>query len=433
MMKTLFYCTFFMFITANALGQKIEPLGPGLNGAVYKILAVNGGLLVGGNFTNAGGVEEADYLAKWNGSAWEAVAPGLNGAVHAIMTDNERIYIGGSFTDAGGNKNADRVAYLQGNEWKAMGEGLDNTVLVLAKALGGVYAGGLFEHHLANWKGNNWSSANIALNGPVYALIGSPMDLIVGGDFVDAGGHPEGDRIGYWIDLWWENLGEGLPRGSVFDIVNHSFGLYFTGDFNDCPPPFNPEPHTLVYTGQQYKELGNENECRAGSSLVAHGDYLYNTVIDIIAGDAGLHRFNLKTNTWEYFLVGWVPDYLPYDYKIALETDGESIYIGHSFTDLNGEHGDNIIRITDLSTSSSDPTTPKLFSIYPNPSHGTLSLNLPDSGDEFNYRILDTEGRPLQQGTTSHPTINVSALPSGMYIMSVFQKGQHVAEKFLID
>jgi hypothetical protein len=39
------------------------------------------------------------------------------------------VYVGGVFTDAGGNPNADRIARWDGSAWQALGGGLNNAVL----------------------------------------------------------------------------------------------------------------------------------------------------------------------------------------------------------------------------------------------------------------------------------------------------------------
>ena len=45
----------------------------------------------------------ANYIAKWNGSAWSALGSGMNGAVYALAVDGAgNLYAGGEFTTAGG-------------------------------------------------------------------------------------------------------------------------------------------------------------------------------------------------------------------------------------------------------------------------------------------------------------------------------------------
>ena len=92
-----------------------ENLGTGGPGAVnnpVRAIAISGtDVYVGGNFTDAGGVSGARYVARWDGTQWHALGGGINsGAVYAIAVSGADVYVGGSFTDAGGNPYADFVA-----------------------------------------------------------------------------------------------------------------------------------------------------------------------------------------------------------------------------------------------------------------------------------------------------------------------------------
>jgi hypothetical protein len=78
--------------------------------ALFDAVAVSGtNVYVGGVFTDAGGNPNADYIARWDGSAWHALGDGVNGTVNAIAVSGTDLYVGGWFTDAGGNPNADGI------------------------------------------------------------------------------------------------------------------------------------------------------------------------------------------------------------------------------------------------------------------------------------------------------------------------------------
>jgi hypothetical protein len=100
-------------------------------------------LYVGGQFTTAGG-NTADYIAKWNGSAWSSVGGGMDNYVYSLAVDpNYNVYAGGAFTNAGGVY-ASRIAEWNGSTWSPLGSGVNNIVLSLAAdSAGRLYAGGL--------------------------------------------------------------------------------------------------------------------------------------------------------------------------------------------------------------------------------------------------------------------------------------------------
>lgn len=130
-----------------------EAIGSGLNDTVLAVAVdVSGNLYAGGEFLNAGGDANADYIAKWNGSAWSALGSGLN-SVRAIAFDgSDNLYAGGNFIDADGIAEADRIAYFDGQSWNALTNGgglsgLGGNVysVVLDSDTNTVYAAGDFD------------------------------------------------------------------------------------------------------------------------------------------------------------------------------------------------------------------------------------------------------------------------------------------------
>lgn len=82
----------------------------------------------GGPFTNVNGVEEIDYLGKLDGGVFSAVGDDgsggrpINGHVMAIEIDSsDDVYVGGKFTNAGGVAEADAVAKWDGSAWTGLG------------------------------------------------------------------------------------------------------------------------------------------------------------------------------------------------------------------------------------------------------------------------------------------------------------------------
>ena len=66
--------------------QSFEDLGAtGLNDSVRTIdINPNGTIIIGGDFTNAGGDSNADYVAAWRGNNWGSL---MAGGVNNYVTD----------------------------------------------------------------------------------------------------------------------------------------------------------------------------------------------------------------------------------------------------------------------------------------------------------------------------------------------------------
>jgi trimeric autotransporter adhesin len=92
-------------------GTSWEIIGGGVNQVVNSIEFFNNELYIGGNFTNAGGDENADYIAKLEGSTWVNVAGGFNQKVNKLAS-SDKLYAVGHFTDVGGNTAVDYIAVL---------------------------------------------------------------------------------------------------------------------------------------------------------------------------------------------------------------------------------------------------------------------------------------------------------------------------------
>jgi hypothetical protein len=187
----------------------------GVNSNVYALAVVGNEVVVGGLFTSAGGVS-ANYVARFNTqtNTWSSLGTGssngVNDYVFALAVVGNEVVVGGNFTSAGG-VSANRVARFntQTNTWSSLGTGSQNGVNSTVRALavvgnevyvGGDFtsAGGVSANRVArfNTQTNTWSSLGTgSQNGVsggvypyVYALAVGGNEVFVGGNFTSAGG-----------------------------------------------------------------------------------------------------------------------------------------------------------------------------------------------------------------------------------------------------
>ena len=160
------------------LGDRGTPGSDSLNLVASALTVTSGELYVGGKFTDAGGIANADRIAKWNGSAWSAVSSSTeqiaNGEVFAIAVSGGKLYAGGTFANAG-NSGADNLAVWDGTSWEPFCTSPTETI------------------------------------GNVKALQVVGATLYVGGDFQDGAGIPAAD---YLLAC---DLATGAPRTTVTD------------------------------------------------------------------------------------------------------------------------------------------------------------------------------------------------------------------------
>jgi len=204
--------------------------GPNLTGAVNALTTLpNGDLVAGGQFTTAGG-SPANRVARWNGSVWSPLGTGLNGIVFGLTTlPNGDVVAGGSFTTAGGGA-ANRIARWNGTTWSSLGTGMDNTVYTLQTLPNGdLVAGGFFNtagggaaNRIARWNGAAWSplGSGVNNNGTVRSLLVlSNGDLLAGGSFLSIGG-VAANNIARWDGSVWSALGTGVTGGVPVDVYD---------------------------------------------------------------------------------------------------------------------------------------------------------------------------------------------------------------------
>lgn len=211
----------------------------------------NGNLLIAGNFTNVAGIADADYIAEWDGSSWNAITSGadvLNGLVSAIAVDNrDYIYVLGEFTNAGGVANADGFAYWDGSSWNTYGTpsqvlapSVTNKIIV--DVAYNVYIGGNFTNfggtatfdYLVKWDGTSWGLiGDTSPNDKVYDIFLDGTVLYATGDFTKIDGEPTGYAAKYENGRWKDVINATPGGGNIYSIVPRGSNVYLAGAFSN--------------------------------------------------------------------------------------------------------------------------------------------------------------------------------------------------------
>jgi len=238
----------------------------GVTGTVYTIAQhpITNEIYIGGNFINAGGDADADYLAKWNGSAWVAVVAGITAQVLDMKFDAAgNLYLVGSFTNVG-DANGDRIVKWDGSSLSSLGTGLnDVSYIVEIDSSGNVYAGGVFTLaggvantvRIAKWDGSVWTPLSTGLNGTVRDIaIDKDDNLYIVGNFTDAG-DANGDYIVKWTGSAWVSLGTGLSGQCLAVSISDDNSLYVGGVFTTAGGVTVNK--IAKWNGQKWEALGS--------------------------------------------------------------------------------------------------------------------------------------------------------------------------------
>ncbi|RFA29407.1 hypothetical protein CAI21_10125 [Alkalilimnicola ehrlichii] len=240
-------------LAAFDLEGHVTPWNPGADGEVHSLVAHDGVIYAGGEFSQAGGCEvegcrgglAAFYpdgeLAAWN--------PGLDYEVYALAVAGDALYVGGDLEFVAGGRREHLAAFSREGVLTAWNPGANGVVNALAIGNEAIYAGGGFtqaggcvqpdcRQHLAaftpdgslnywNPGANNFVHDLIVVDNIIYA--GGAFDRAGSTDYCRENGCREGlaafDSAGA-LQTW--NPGVG---GAVHTLVAHDETLYVGGSF----------------------------------------------------------------------------------------------------------------------------------------------------------------------------------------------------------
>jgi hypothetical protein len=313
-------------------GNNWAPLSTGLNGTVRTLkFAPDGRLLIGGMFTNADGTN-GDYICWWDGSAFKSFtslgAAELNNVVWSIdINPNGTIIIGGEFTNAGGYPNANYVAAWRGNNWGGLiAGGVTSDVAAIVKVActnsGDIYVSGQFDSighlsvsNVAKSVNGAWQRLDIDLPSfgvPIRAVLElSDGTLYLCGDFNTTLSGENAISSNTAIDL---NVSSGsantypfisvMGPGKLNSIINYSTGAHI--EFNDLTLQegewigLNFDPVNLKFRGGW---AGRGNLLRYVNPGSDYGNFYLKPGVNSISVFMDKSTTTAATNAW----ITWKP------------------------------------------------------------------------------------------------------------------------------
>jgi hypothetical protein len=417
-------------------GTTWNALGSGLNNTVFAIAVSGSDVYVGGNFTDAGGNLNADFVARWDGTTWNALGSGLNSTVFAIAVSGSDVYIGGQFDNAGGNLNADRIARWDGTTWNSLGSGVIGLVRAIVVSGSDVYVGGLFgdaggnlnADNIARWDGSAWNNLGSGTNDRVSTIAISGNNIYVGGIFTSAGGIPNTVNVARW-DGSWNALGTGL-NGSVNSIVVSGSDVYVGGDFTDAGGNLNAD-RIARWDGTTWNALGS-GVISLVRAIVVSGSDVY---VGGLFGDAGGNLNADRIARWDGTTWNALGSGVNAAVR-AIAVSGSDVYVGGDFTDPGGNPNADRIARWDGTTWNAlgSGLNSTVFAIAVSGSDVYVGGNFTDAGGNLNAdRIARWDGttwNALSSGVNNN-VFAIAASGSDAYVGGVFSQAGFVQTSFL--
>jgi len=136
-----------------------------------------------------------------------------------------------------------------------------------------------------------------------------------------------------------------------------------------------------------------------------------------------------------------------YENFLVVKTGDWNIYEENKIENVSLKQGENVIRLTQKRSLSSEPDKIEIFSkanlstnsfnthditLYPNPSTGIFKLNT--SVENIKYQLINLQGRVLQKGMVNNNKLDFSSLAKGMYLISLnYESNRTLIKRILIE
>jgi hypothetical protein len=439
---------------ANWVGVGSQDDDGAFNGRTYRILAIatlpNGDVIVGGDFRNAAGIPEADYIARWDGSKWSALGSdgngdgALNGGVFDVdIEDDGSIVAVGNFQLSDSTRGIGRFS---SGTWSGVAGGLDGNARTVGHASDGdLYVGGQFVNvggipeadYLVRWdkQTNAWQalgsngSGDGAFSSLVRALAVTGDGVVVGGHFTNAAGIATADHIARWNGSSWAALGSNgsgdgyIPQNfvttsiDVATIEGHEAvlaGTCYNGGGDGAAQVFSSGQWTSVKS----VEL---TSCVRDARLLPDGRM-------VIVG-----WFAEKTTDSESSsalvgsdALGWesLGDGLGSIDTIHIDRSRNRMFIGAQSSNLNNDQTADFLAMSStgfLDRTSITVNDPGKISVT-SKGGSTVTLTGTGFGSTTNVTIGDT---PIQTVTVASPTQLTFTIPSGLAASSTLNVYNH--------
>lgn len=371
-----------------------EALGGALSGEVRCAIVFQGRPAVAGSFN--GGTQD---VAIWNGFAWELTSAfnSKYGQVNALHVLNGVLYAAGWSSGFAGLSHG--VMRMDEGNWTPVGQAFDAEIFALSDLNGSLVAGGSFMGlqgvalpalpYLAQFSDGAWSPLGAVLDAPVHCLLKTGDALIAGGDLYIGGSPTFGlARITAGSDEWEPLLPDhtGYTLGGMEDTFIHTIAPYQDG-------------------------------------LVVGGNF-------VVAELVGVYGTNVASWTETSMQLEPLIGYLD-GAVLALRSMDQNVMIGGAFATPLAH-----LAMSDMATGTTTIDDVVTLALSPNPTSDVLLITVPDEVEQpDDVLALDAQGRWVQLRTEpwgSNWRVDVSALSEGAYTLLMRTPGRTLHAPFVV-
>jgi hypothetical protein len=412
-------------LTIHLFGQTWSALAGGCTGgspsSVNSMCVYQSLLCVAGNFY------DVDKNTKsWDGTAWDnspAILTGLPAFFPlSIAVYHDSVFVGGTFT---WTLNRDGIAKTILNlGWKAVGQGNGmngGAVYAFAVYNGELYAAGSFgtagtisANNIARWNGLRWDSVGNGLGGNVYSLAVFNNELYAGGTF--------GNGIYKWNGTTWSMVGSGVSitgSNGVFALDSCMGKLYVGGQFSTAGGI--SANNVASWDGSAWSAVGLGTDQKV-NALCEYNGQLYSGGYFSVAGSVSAnHIASWNGSTWSSLSTG------TNDIIYSLCQYNTELVVGGQFTTAGGISANAIAKwYSPSATGIEESHSLHSIKVSPNPTNNILLIDQHGVA-ATSICIYSMLGEKIYECPFS-PSIDVSELPNGIYILKASNKAGHLID-----
>ena len=425
----------FLLIATKANSQWTTICNTG-NGFVDNFDTLNGELYATGFFSTLCGTSN-NYIAKYNGSTWQAVGNGFPNAGHHLTTINNQLY-GAAYQPS---IDSNWLYKFDGTNFNKLGEGVYLTTAVVGFSQtanlyniidynGSIVVCGEFDRvankHISGimkWTGTQWDSLGSGLSGNIpstppvmyphdMCLFGT--DLIVAGNFHSAGGQIV-NGIAKWDGSQWLSLGQGF-NSTVYGVGVYNGELYAGGDFTMSGT--TSLTYIAKWNGASWVDPGFRMFYISASNYsFIHTLKVLNNKL-IICGGFDRAVFGVDTMNCQSIVCydGTILDTLSGGLP-SQEVEAIAIYNGQLFAGGGPNNSSSYIASYNLSTSVQEINKPTVsINIFPNPTNSNFNIVSKQIIEEI--KITNLLGQIIYQTKPNQNNISLNFSAEGIYFVT---------------
>lgn len=244
-------------------------------------------------------------VSRWEGDHWAPVTTPLAGTFRSMVSHDGGLVLSGSFTQAGGIP-ANNIAAWRNGRWEALASGLSSPALAMVEYDGQLvvagdflYAGGMPARHVASWDGTVWAPLGVQSAGgqasPVMAYDSIRRTTVLVGTGVS------GSETWEWAGAGWRRVAIGGPPSRTQAMMTFDSARGVSVLFGGLGSNSAPLSDTWEWDGAAWRRIDISGPSARSAAAMCYDSARRRVVLNGGRASSG----STLRETWEYDGIAW--------------------------------------------------------------------------------------------------------------------------------